>query len=496
MHRARFQMFAALTVVAGCSGAELPGETADEATVGASSGDGPETAPGSSGPGDVTGDEPTTSNAAETGEAETSATSATSVTSATSDADTGAETGGPSTTGGGDDDTGDTGDTGEETGAPPLEEARIIGYFPAWAVYARDFHVADIAADKLTHINYAFANLSADGKCVLGDAYADIDKFYEGDSWDEGALRGSFHQLQKLKEKHPKLRTMISVGGWTWSGNFSPAAATAAGRAALAESCVTFMREYGFDGVDIDWEYPVGGGLEGNQSSPADKHNYTLLLAELRAQLDAAQAQDGKTYELSIAAPAGPSTIANLELAEIHKHLSWINVMAYDFFGGWSPQTDFNAPLYASADTAESKAMNVDAAVQAYLGAGVPGSKLVVGVPFYGRGFTGAQGGDNGLHTGYKGMPMGTWEAGVFDYKDLVDNYIPKYTRHWHEGAQVPWLYDPATGLMISYDDEQSIAIKAQYIRGKALGGAMAWDLSGDAVEGSLLAVVHAELLE
>lgn len=480
MHSAKtWQMFAALTVAAGCSDPQLPGETSDETTTAASSGEDPGTGDAPT-TGDTTGDAPATSNTATDPPPATATTDP--ETTATTDPDT--TTSEPETT-----------DTGDDTGPPPLAQARIIGYFPAWAVYDRDFHVADIPADKLTHINYAFANLDANGHCVLGDAYADTDKFYEGDSWDEGSLRGSFHQLQVLKQAHPNLRTLISVGGWTWSSGFSSAAATADGRAGLASSCVAFMRQYGFDGVDIDWEYPVGGGLEGNQNSPEDRHNYTLLLAELRAQLDAAESEDNKTYDLSIAAPAGPSIIAHLELDQIHPHLSWINVMAYDFFGGWSPQTDFNAPLHGSLDTPESQTMSVDAAVQAYLAGGVPNAKLVVGVPFYGRGFLGAKTGDNGLHSPFQGLAMGTWEAGIFDYSDLVANYIPKYTRHWHETAQVPWLYDPNTGLMISYDDEQSVGLKAEYIRGQKLGGAMAWDLSGDATEGSLLAVLAAELL-
>ena len=117
---------------------------------------------------------------------------------------------------------------------------RIVGYYTSWSVYARNYHVAQIPGDKITHINYAFANLTG-GKIVLGDRYADIDKFYPGDSWAPGALRGNFNQLRKLKQKHPQLRTLISIGGWTWSGNFSDAALTPASRALFATSCADFM---------------------------------------------------------------------------------------------------------------------------------------------------------------------------------------------------------------------------------------------------------------
>ena len=149
-----------------------------------------------------------------------------------------------------------------------LPARRIVAYFPEWAVYRRNYHVANIPADKITHVNYAFAKPTADGDCVLFDAYAAIDKAYPGDKWDQGVLRGSFNQLQILKKKHPHLKTLISVGGWTLSGPFSDIAFTEEKRVKFAKACVAFMVKYGFDGVDIDWEYPVSGGLETNKKRP------------------------------------------------------------------------------------------------------------------------------------------------------------------------------------------------------------------------------------
>ena len=260
--------------------------------------------------------------------------------------------------------------TRPDAGMQPLGAQRIVAYFAAWGVYGRDYHVADIPADRLTHINYAFANISADGACVLGDPYADIDKFYEGDSWDAGALRGSFNQLLKLKQAHPHVKTLISVGGWSWSGRFSDAALTATSRASFAASCVAMMKQYGFDGIDIDWEYPVSGGLPANTTRPEDEGNFTLMMRELRDQLDALEAADGRDYLLTIAAPAGPGIYANLEIAQLGEILDWINVMTYDFNGGWAAVTNFNAPLYASAadtttDPIVRTTFNADAAMQA-----------------------------------------------------------------------------------------------------------------------------------
>ena len=367
---------------------------------------------------------------------------------------------------------------------------RVIGYFTSWGIYGRDFHVSDIPVDKITHINYAFANISNDLVCVLGDPYADIDKFYPGDSSDEGALRGNFHQLQILKENNPHIRTLISIGGWTWSGKFSDAAITEQSRQKFANSCVEFITNYHFDGVDIDWEYPVGGGMSGGR--PEDTVNYTLLLKELREQLDSQGVVDGRHYLLTIASPAGEANYQNIELDKIHAYLDWINIMTYDFHGGWDPVTNFNAPLYPHPSDPYGEYMqtrfNADYAVNGYLASGVPSGKIVMGMPFYGRGWSGVPNLNNGLFQQAGGVPQGTWESGMFDYWDLKENYLANgYTRHWSEESKVPWLYSPQTGIMISYDDPQSLGIKAEYVKDNQLGGVMFWEFSGDDSEDSLL---------
>ena len=368
---------------------------------------------------------------------------------------------------------------------------RVVGYFTEWSIYQRKFNVADIPADKLTHINYAFAKVN-EGECALYDSFAAIDKAYPGDKWDNGVLRGNFNQLLVLKKKYPHLRTLISVGGWTLSSPFSDLAATEDGRKKFAHSCVAFMIKYGFDGVDIDWEYPVSGGEQGNKTRPEDKQNFTLLLTALRQEVDAQGKKDKRGYLLTIAAPAGPKTIANLELDKIHKQLDWINLMAYDFHGGWDAITGLNAPLYASStdpseDEVIRKKFNVDSAVQIYLAAGVPAEKLVVGVPFYGRGWAGVKDKNNGLYQKKDSLPPGSFEAGVFDYKDLAANYVGKYKRYWHDEAKVPWLYDEKRGVMISYDDAESLKLKAEYVKKQKLGGMMCWELSGDDGKATLL---------
>jgi chitinase len=337
--------------------------------------------------------------------------------------------------------------------------------------------VTDIPADKLTHINYAFANVSEDGECTLGDPWGDVEFPYPNDAAD-APLKGNFNQLQLLKAAHPGLQTLISVGGWTWSGKFSDVALTPESRARFASSCVAFMKQYEFDGLDIDWEYPTGGGYEGNVERPEDAENFILLLGELRAQLDAQGAQDGRRYLLTIAAGAGPDAWQPLDWSRIHPLLDWINVMTYDMSGSWSEVTGFNAPLYNSTDD-PPEGMSTDSTLSGILALGVPPDKLVMGVPFYGHGWAGVGSTNNGLHQPYTGMPDGNAE-GSFDYYVLAANYIGTFQRFWDDAAQVPWLYDAKSGVMITYDDPQSLALKASYVREHGLGGLMFWELSGD----------------
>lgn len=379
---------------------------------------------------------------------------------------------------------------------------RIVGYFVSWGIYGRNYHVTDIPAASLTHVNYAFANL-ANGRIALGDPYADIDRFYPGDCWNPGCLRGSFHQLQLLKQRHPHLKTLISVGGWTWSGQFSDAVLTPASRATFAQSIVDFVVQYDFDGADIDWEYPVGGGLASNVTRPQDRQNYTLFLQELRARFTQRSATTGRSYLLTIAAPAGPAIIANYEVAQIHPLLDWINLMSYDFHGPWGePMTGMNSPLRADAADPNVEPMrsqfNVEAAVANYLALGVPPEKLHVGMAFYGRGFAGVSAGStNGLYRSYSGPSgNGTWEPGVFDHSDLAANYVGRngYASFWHEASRTPWLMNPTNGTFISYDDPRSLREKCWFVQAAGLGGAMFWELSGDRPR-ALSSVLEQELL-
>ncbi len=370
---------------------------------------------------------------------------------------------------------------------------RIIAYFISWGIYARSYMVTDVPADMLTHINYAFANISDAGECKLGDEWADTQIPYPGEKEGDGLL-GNFHQLQLLKEQNPNLQTLISIGGWTWSAKFSDVALTDASRQKFAASCVAFMKQFGFNGLDIDWEYPTGGGNTGNIHRPEDPENFILLLTELRQQLDAQGATDNTHYLLTIAAGTGKEANSHIDWVSVQNQLDWINVMAYDFSGPWTDTTGFNAPLYAAKNDSEPE-NNTDTVLRAFLAAGVQPDKLVMGVPFYGRGWKEVKADDAGRFQPYGGIPGGTYGEGVYEYGDLSKTWLALMERHWDDVAKVPWLYNTKTGMMISYDDTESLGYKVDYVKENKLGGVMIWELSADSADHALLTAVHDTLI-
>lgn len=332
------------------------------------------------------------------------------------------------------------------------------GYYGGWGAYT-GYTPDKIPADKLTHLFYAFAKIDPSSLTIaLSDPAKD---------------RQNFAAFSKLKKKHPRLQTLISVGGWDYSGYFSDAAATAASRQAFAKSCAAFLREHGFDGIDLDWEYPVSGGLAGNHNRPADKQNFTLLLRAIREELDRAGAQDGKRYLLTIAGAADTSYLKKIEPAKVADLVDHIFLMAYDLHGPWDKYADLTAPLYTpSADSPQYKG-SVDSAVTAYLNAGVPAKKLVLGMPLYGYRYTGVGEANNGLYSPFS-------SAASISYTQVVSGYLdqPGYTRWVHPEAKVPVI--SGNGVFISYEDAQSVAAKAALARERGLGGVGFWELSHD----------------
>lgn len=350
---------------------------------------------------------------------------------------------------------------------------RVIGYFPNWGMYRNPaIYPHDIDANLVTHINYAFTKVDTAGNIQLFDPWADTD--YRQDWNSQKPYWGHFRELYDLKQKHPHLKTLVSVGGWTLSDTFSEMADNAQARKNFAQNAVRFCKQYDFDGVDIDWEYP---GFAEHKGRPQDTVNFTLLLEELHR---AAKANNPPLL-VTIAAPAGPWHYKNTDVANIHQYLDWINLMTYDFHGAWGGEdvTNHHSALYVG--TQGHPELNVDSAVRYYLEQGVPADKLVVGMPLYGRSFGNVKSSSTGLYSGFTGAGKGTTaEVGMRFFHDIKQNLLPTYQYHWDNQAKVPYLYNPSTQEFVTYDNEDSLRLKCQYIKEKNLGGAMVWELGLD----------------
>lgn len=375
---------------------------------------------------------------------------------------------------------------------------RVVGYYPSYSIY-EDYFVTDINADQLTHLNYAAADISENGQCVSSDVWTDTQYAYPGDK-PNLRLRGNIRQLQLLRGEHPNLKILITIGGWEQSDHFSEVAQTPESRARFVRSCMAFVREYLFDGIDIDWRYPVSGGqVEG---LPEDRENFTLLLEEFRTQLDEAGAVDNKAYLLTMLAPAVETLYKNIDLALVHPYLDWINLMSFGFQGEWSEVASHHAPLFGNTRDPRGSLMqenyNVSATVETFLDAGVPAEKLVVGIPFYAQTWRNVKPNDYfGLYQTADGVPTGTRPGGVLYYRDLLpllQNDI--YTRFFDEEAGVPWLYSDEERIAISYEDPESVRYKVHYVRQMDLGGVMIWQISYDDKDQPLLDVVNEALNE
>lgn len=352
---------------------------------------------------------------------------------------------------------------------------KVIGYYPNWAMYRSPaFKPHDIDPNLVTHINYAFAKVDTSGNILLFDSWADIE--YRSDWNAQKTYWGNFRELYDLKQKHPHLKTLISVGGWTLSDTFSAMAATSAGRKNFAKQAVQFCKQYDFDGIDIDWEYP---GYAPHQGRPQDKENFTLLLAEVHSACKAAN----PSLLVTIAAPAGDANYVNMEVNKIHQYLDWINLMTYDFHGPWPDSenhlTNHHSGLYPAKKGNPN--LSVASAVNHYISQGVPTEKLILGMPLYGRSFASARSTPSGLFSTYSGPGTGTTsEVGMRFFNDIKQNLLKTHNLYWDDEAQVPYLYNDATAEFITFDNETSLQIKCEWLKDMQLGGAMVWELGLD----------------
>ncbi|WP_030752161.1 glycoside hydrolase family 18 protein [Streptomyces sp. NRRL S-31] len=378
--------------------------------------------------------------------------------------------------------------TGTATAAAPSTPqltagSKVVGYFTEWGTYDRKYYVKNVetsgSAAKLTHINYAFGNVTG-GKCAMGDAYAATDRAYTAaesvdgvaDTWDQ-PLRGNFNQLLKLKKKHPGLRILWSFGGWTWSNGFGEAAKNPA---AFAQSCYDLVKNSKwagvFDGIDIDWEYPNACG---NTCDASGRDAFRNLMSALRSKFGS-----GNLVTAAITADAtSGGKIDAADYAGAAQYVDWYNPMTYDYFGAWDAKgpTAPHSPLTSYSGIPKAD-YNTSATIAKLKGLGVPAAKLLLGIGFYGRGWTGVtQAAPGGTATG---PAAGTYEQGIEDYKVLR-------TKCPANGTVGGTAYAKCGSDWWSYDTPATIAGKMTYKNQQGLGGTFFWELSGDTTNGELI---------
>ena len=315
----------------------------------------------------------------------------------------------------------------------------IVGYYASWkdpiAFDARD----------VTTVNYAF----------IGFAFEQQTPALE--------------RLAAIKREHPQLKVMASVGGWTGSGPFSNMASTAASRAVFIDAALRFLRRTGFDGIDLDWEYPTEIGVPCDPGvtceRPEDKRNFVALAQEMRAAL-------GDRYLLTIAAGADEKFASGQWIAELSRSLDWINLMSYDYHGSLGKTSGLNAPI--DRDPRDPTGASARESVERLIASGVPREKITLGVPFYGKEWAGCEPGPagDGLYQRCERY------VAEFDFTDF--RATPGFVARWNEPGRVPYLVKPATGGFITYDDVGSIRDKGRLVKELGLRGAMFWELGAD----------------
>ncbi len=391
-------------------------------------------------------------------------------------------------------------------------QKRFIIYFTNWSGYQpvhQNFEASKIPWEKITHVNYAFFTVNNHFKLDQTDPRADSQVIY-------GGVKGHLTNFAYYIKKHPNVKFLISVGGWTMGNHFHTMAATEQGRRIFADSCANYLKQNKWiSGFDIDWEYPGINRLPdprdkndlGCPGGPEDRENYTLMLKTLRETLDN---HDLKDKLLSIAIPCGCDKLDLLDLQEISKYVTYLNVMTYDMHGASDQFTNHHSALYANpADPSDTSPVdiknhyNIHYAIQYLIKKhGIPANMLNLGIPYYGHGWKGlaTDSGTDGLFARNSGSPYGLWDepplaGGNTPYFKLKDYETTQgWKKYRDEVSKVPWLYNQSLGEMWSYDDEVSVAEKCDYINANHLGGAMIWEIDGDDKQFTLTNTIYNKL--
>lgn len=352
----------------------------------------------------------------------------------------------------------------EKSPEPESKSYHVIGYVAGW----KDINPKAIPAEKLTHINYAFANV-ADG------IVTNMEGREERDSTN-------FLKLQELKKRNPELKLLVSIGGWTHSKGFSDAVLTPEIRKKLTASGIDFLLKYNLDGLDFDWEYPGYPG-DNNPYRPEDKENFVAMLKSFREALDSVGNLNEKHYLSTIASGGFRAYLEANNMAEAQQYLDFINIMAYDFYTAGDEKTGHHANLFPNG----AKGRSAQTTVEEHTEFGVPAEKIVLGVPFYGRMWKGVDPKENGL------FQSGKFEMGLPYHQVFALSKNSSFSRFWDEKAGAPYLFSLEDSTWITYEDPESIALKMNFVKEKGLAGAMFWEMSEDNT-GTLLDALYQAL--
>lgn len=355
-------------------------------------------------------------------------------------------------------------ETSEEKVIPPSKNYHVVGYVAGW----KNINPKRIPAEKLTHINYAFADV-ADGKVE-----------YIGENRERDSL--NFITLNQLKSRNPDLKVLVSIGGWTHSKGFSDAVLSEEGIDELTKSGVDFLIRHQLDGLDFDWEYPSIPG-DNNPYRPEDKDNFVAMLKSFREALDSLGNLHDKHYLTTIASGGFRRYLEENDLGEAQKYLDFINIMAYDFYTAGDDVTGHHANLFPNG----AKGRSAETTVNEHIEFGVPAEKIVLGVPFYGRMWESVDPVGNGL------FQKGKFRMGLPYHQVYALAQTSTYSRFWDEKAAAPYLFSAKDSTWITYEDPESMKAKMEFVKKNNLAGAMFWELSEDNT-GQLLNVINEEL--
>jgi chitinase len=408
-----------------------------------------------------------------------------------------------------------------EKAAPEKEKQepqyRNVMYYGDWSVWGGqgNFVPKDLAADKYTHINFAFLDMDSNGDLLLTDAAAAFgNPVGSGHQWDS-PMSGIIPALAALRENNPNVKIGVSLGGWSKSGDFSTVAADDSLRAHYIENIMTFIKYTDMDFVDVDWEYPTSvrqpdlvdnANDEGTpHAKPEDKENYMKLMQELREALDKQEKEIGKTYELSTAIHGTKERIQEqMDVKRLFEIVDFANLMTYDLNGAWGDTSGHQTALYTNPD--DPLGYSIDAVVDFLLGQNVPSEKIVIGAAFYSRGWDTVEKGDDPSQPGLfqpaeltnrdadlspsRGADNeapavvgdGGRKGGVWSYRnfDQLKAQIPDLTEYWDDIAQAPYFYSESTKDFYTFDNVRSVQKKAEYVRKHQLGGVISWMASQD----------------